>query len=563
MLTRLQQLRTKRRSGGVKIERRLQWTLMPLVVILFLMTFGWFALRAEHLLTTEVEKRLYREATVMRETVKTTYGAYLSNEKGLARSLKSTYMQQASILSADGLDAGQYLIRDQEIEQLTGKQASIRLVDSLNEVAANDLSVIERDDFFLAAVPIPELKAHYVLAVTRQSVLGSMWELRQMLFAVIILAMGIIIYLFSRMIRREVKPLSQFATRLREAVETRAFKEVDLGAKSFEIRSLEREYNTFIGMWKKSLLAMGETSLAFETSLPTFMRQLASNEQQVVAFKEVASTVEQTSRSYQVFTSESTHRFTDTAAQVEMLKKDISAVDLRAVALQQTISSEMVSFASVRGVSEQFKTKASDIQNSLLDSAETSERADEALQTILSVAAATKMLALNASIEAARAGEHGKGFAVVAHEVGQLAKTTNDSSIRAVAAIGQIKSEREEIFNDMIRFGNDILQLGKTLDRVEAGITKINQEVRDQMADFQSITNQTTAMGSQLLLVAEANEQLKEIGVTLERKLNELYEGVDVWTDVQSTLQEAGTDLGRQSLSLQEVLSELAPRTIK
>ncbi|EPE63272.1 methyl-accepting chemotaxis (MCP) signaling domain protein [Exiguobacterium sp. S17] len=561
MLKRLQQLWERRRPEGVKIERRLQWTLMPLVVILFLTTFGWFALKAEHLLTAEVEKRLLREATVMRETVKTMYGAYLSNEKGLARSLKSTYMQQASILSADGLEAGQYLIRDEQVEQLTGKKASKQLEDRFNEVTVHELAVIERDDFFLAAVPIPELQAHYVLAVTRQSVLGSMWELRQALFAVIVIVMGIIIYLFSRMIRREVRPLSQFATRLREAVETRTFKEVDLGAKSFEIRSLEREYNTFIELWKKSLLTMDETSLAFETSLPTFMRQLASNEQQVVAFKEVASTVEQTSRSYQAFTSESTHRFTDIAAHVAALKQDISAVDLRAVALQQTISSEIASFASVRGASEQFKEKAGGIQERLLDSAETSERADEALQTILSVAAATKMLALNASIEAARAGEHGKGFSVVAHEVGQLAKVTNESSLLAVAAIGQIKSEREEIFSDMIRFGDDILHLGETLDRVEAGIAKINHEVRDQMAEFQSITDQTAATGSQLLHMAEANEQLKEIGLALERKLNELYEGVEVWTDVQATLQVAGTDLGHQSRRLQGVLTELAPKT--
>lgn len=561
MLARLQQLWKRRRPEGVKIEHRLQWTLMPLVVILFLLTFGWFALKAEHLLTAEVEKRLHREATVMRETVKTTYGAYLSNEKGLARSLKSTYMQQASILSADGFDAGQYLIRDEQVEQLTGKKVSEQLEDDFNEVVANDLSVIERDDYFVTSVLIPELNAHYVLAVTKQSVLGSMWELRQTLFAVIVFAMGVIIYLFSRMIRREVRPLSQFAARLREAVETRKFKEVDLGAKSFEIRSLEREYNTFIGLWKKSLLAMGETSLAFETSLPTFMRQLASNEQQVVAFKEVASTVEQTSRSYQSFTSESTHRFTDIAAHVAALKTDISVVDLRTIALQQTIASEMTSFASVRGVSEQFKAKAGGIQERLHNSAETSERADEALQTILSVAAATKMLALNASIEAARAGEHGKGFAVVAHEVGQLAKVTNDSSVLAVAAIGQIKSEREEIFNDMIRFGNDILHLGETLDRVEAGIAKINHEVSDQMAEFQSITDQAAATGSQLLHMAEANEQLKEIGLALERKLSELYAGVEGWTDVQATLQTAGTDLGHQSQRLQDVLTELAPKT--
>lgn len=82
---------------------RLTWTLMPIMLISFSIVFGWFAMKAEQLMTDEIEKRLHREATVMRETIKTTYGAYVANEKMLTRSLKSTYMQQASILAADGL----------------------------------------------------------------------------------------------------------------------------------------------------------------------------------------------------------------------------------------------------------------------------------------------------------------------------------------------------------------------------------------------------------------------------------------------------------------------------
>ena len=89
------------------MSQRLLWTLMPVMLVLFLTVFGWFALKAEQLLTSEVEKRLHREATVVRETVKTTYGAYVANEKVLNRALKSMYMQQASILcSAKKKDSG-------------------------------------------------------------------------------------------------------------------------------------------------------------------------------------------------------------------------------------------------------------------------------------------------------------------------------------------------------------------------------------------------------------------------------------------------------------------------
>ncbi|WP_232819552.1 methyl-accepting chemotaxis protein [Exiguobacterium sp. TNDT2] len=541
------------------MSRRLLWTLMPVMLVLFLTAFGWFALKAEQLLTSEVEKRLHREATVIRETVKTTYGAYITNEKVLNRALKSMYMQQASILSADGLEASQYLLRDNEVEQLSGRQIKDRFVNRPDEIIANDVNVSEQSDVFIVTVPIPELKAHYAIVVTKQSVLGTMWNLRELVFIAITVMLVMMIGLFSFMIRREIKPLTAFAVRLRESVATRSFSEVELHAKSFEMRSLEREYNTFIGLWKRSLLTMLETSTAFESSLPVFMQQLEANQHQVTGFKQVAATVASTSQSYQSFTTESTHRFTDLAGNVGSLEQEISSIDQRAEALKQTITTEIESFSIVKGASDRFARKASAVQNRLLESEATSEQADEALQKILSVAASTKMLALNASIEAARAGEHGKGFAVVAHEVGQLAKITNESTLSAVSAIEAIRLERAEIFNEMKRFEEDIVHLGETLQRVEEGIETIDLEVRRQMTQFQSVTEQTTATGHQLLHMAEANEQLKEIGVALERKLDELYEGVEVWSDVQQTLQGAGTDLGKQSKRLQEVLSDLAP----
>lgn len=559
MFERLKRIWTRKQQAERTMSHRLLWTLMPVMLVLFLTVFGWFALKAEQLLTSEVEKRLHREATVVRETVKTTYGAYVANEKVLNRALKSMYMQQASILSADGLEASQYLLRDTQVEQLSGRQVEDRFMKRLDDIRTDDVRVGERDDVFIVTAPIPELKAHYAIVVTKQSVLGTMWNLRELVLAAITIMLVMMVGLFSFMIRREIKPLTAFAVRLRESVATRSFSEVELHAKSFEMRSLEREYNTFIGLWKRSLLTMLETSTAFESSLPVFMRQLEANQQQVTGFKQVAATVASTSQSYQSFTNKSTHRFTDLAGHVRSLEQEIGSIDQRAEALKQTIVTEIESFSTVKGASERFAKKASAVQNRLLESEVTSEQADDALRKILSVAAATKMLALNASIEAARAGEHGKGFAVVAHEVGQLAKVTNESTLSAVAAIEAIRLERAEIFDEMKRFEEDIVYLGETLHRVEGGIETIDDEVRRQMTQFQSITEQTTATGHQLLHMAEANEQLKEVGVALERKLDELYEGVEGWSDVQQTLQGAGIDLGNQSQRLQAVLSDLAP----
>lgn len=64
-----------------KFGHRLQWTLMPIVLLVFALTFGWFAIKSEQLLASDIEQRLIREVTVMRESIKTSYSAFVANEK--------------------------------------------------------------------------------------------------------------------------------------------------------------------------------------------------------------------------------------------------------------------------------------------------------------------------------------------------------------------------------------------------------------------------------------------------------------------------------------------------
>ena len=78
---------------------------------------------------------------------------------------------------------------------------------------------------------------------------------------------------------------------------------------------------------------------------------------------------------------------------------------------------------------------------------------EELTDSILSIAAQTNLLSLNASIEAARAGEAGRGFAVVADEIGKLAQDSASSATR----IRQVSTEVIEAVEQLAQVSEDMI----------------------------------------------------------------------------------------------------------
>lgn len=364
--------------------------------------------------------------------------------------------------------------------------------------------------------------------------MGNNSTTRRIFIAVMLIALGIILYVVSRGILNPVVSASRMVQDVAEG-EGDLTKRLTVGGD--EVGELSNWFNVFveklhdmIGQIQSNLSTLDTAS----DSLATVSGNLSTGSDDASnRSNAVAAAAEQMSANMNAV-----------AAASEEAATNINMVASATEEMSATVNEIAGNTSKARQVSEQAVLKTESASQRMDELGGAAQEISKVTETITEISEQTNLLALNATIEAARAGEAGKGFAVVANEIKELARQTSGATLEIRQKIDAIQSSTTLTVKEMS-------EINIVINDVNDIVNTIATAVEEQSASTSEIS---TNIAQAAQGIAEVNENVSQSS-TVSGEISQEISGV---SRVADTIKEDSSKVSNQANELLVLAGQLS-----
>lgn len=259
-----------------------------------------------------------------------------------------------------------------------------------------------------------------------------------------------------------------------------------------------------MGEKAKNLLGVATSLSGFDVTMAHYSKQL----------KHFASGLSDLSASNLAIVEETTANMNEVNSTIAAVTETLGALNNSSEELLSSNNEGIEQLRQIGVLKEDVMREAVAMRHQIENLVEMTQKINDIVATVGSIAGQTNLLALNASIEAARAGEHGRGFAVVAEEIRKLAEDTRVSLESMQVFVGKIHTSANlgnESMNSTLK--STELMSGE-IDRVTETISANVQMLERTITDISTVSSAITGIS---LSANEINQAMETSSHDAER----------------------------------------------